>query len=352
MKKVSTAICAALMALPTATLAVGNASEHEQWEFSGMLAYVEPDSKRWDSDYGVGLRAGALYHLTDYWAVEFAATGNSIERKSSGHHWQYGFGPDLLVFLNPERDAWRPYVIGGAGAGIIDTKLRSTKMSAYWSGGLGIMSPKLIGPLKLRAEARYQREFADDGIGKEPYDDVRAYVGVSMPWGYAPAPKPEPVVAEPEIVEVIVEKEVVVTEPAKVEVSEVLEGVTFEVNSSRLTANARTVLREVAERLKFHQHISVKIAGYTDSTGSADLNKRLSQARADSVKAFLVAEGVSSYRLNTAGYGPANPVASNATAEGREQNRRIEMHRLDDVAPRANNSGERKPAPGRLNLNF
>jgi len=348
MKRLQRVACLALMALPTTALAMGGASEQEPWEFSGMLAYVEPDSNRWDSDYGIGLRGGALYHLTNHWAVEFAVTGNSIERKSSGHHWQYGLGPDLLFYLNPERNAWRPYVVGGAGAGTIDTKLRSTKMSAYWSGGFGIVSPKLIGPLKLRAEARYQREFADDGAGRDPYDDVRAYVGVTMPWGRAVAPQPEPR-PEPEVVEVVVEKEIVVTEPAKVEVSEVLEGVTFEVNSSRLTANARTVLREVAERLKYHKHISVEIAGYTDSTGSAELNKRLSQARADSVKAFLVAEGVQAYRLKTAGYGPANPVASNATTDGREQNRRIEMHRLDDVKP---SSDGRPKAPGRLNLNF
>ncbi len=66
------------------------------------------------------------------------------------------------------------------------------------------------------------------------------------------------------------------------------------------------------------------MVGYTDSTGSKDLNMRLSQQRADSVASALIT-GVAANRIRTTGMGPANPIASNSTAEGKAQNRRVEI---------------------------
>ena len=65
--------------------------------------------------------------------------------------------------------------------------------------------------------------------------------------------------------------------------------------------------------------------GFTDSTGSQDLNMRLSQQRADSVASALITQGVAANRIRTQGMGPANPIASNSTAEGKAQNRRVEI---------------------------
>ncbi|UCF21038.1 MAG: OmpA family protein [Gemmatimonadota bacterium] len=71
-----------------------------------------------------------------------------------------------------------------------------------------------------------------------------------------------------------------------------------------------------------------EIGGYTDDTGPDDLNVRLSFARANAVKWYLVGRGVSPDRLAAWGYGPADPAAGNATAEGRARNRRVELRRL------------------------
>ena len=71
------------------------------------------------------------------------------------------------------------------------------------------------------------------------------------------------------------------------------------------------------------------MAGYTDATGSRQVNERLSLRRAEAVRAFLVSAGVPADRLTARGYGPADPVASNATPAGRELNRRVEFRRLD-----------------------
>lgn len=105
----------------------------------------------------------------------------------------------------------------------------------------------------------------------------------------------------------------------------VLQGVSFQTGSSRLTLDARKVLDFVAQSLKANPDINVEIQGYTDSQGSDAVNRRLSQARAQSVRAYLVQKGVGADRLTARGYGESNPIADNSTAEGREQNRRVEL---------------------------
>jgi OOP family OmpA-OmpF porin len=102
-----------------------------------------------------------------------------------------------------------------------------------------------------------------------------------------------------------------------------LTGVTFAFNSSNLTESSRPVLDDVANGLKQHPRLKVEIQGYTDSVGSARYNMKLSQRRADAVRDYLIQQGVPDDQLRARGYGKANPVASNSTAEGRAQNRRV-----------------------------
>ena len=101
--------------------------------------------------------------------------------------------------------------------------------------------------------------------------------------------------------------------------------VTFGFDSAELTADARSALNEVANVLTQYTDTRVNIAGHTDSTGDASYNHRLSERRSQSVGNYLSQNGVSSMRLNTMGYGANQPVASNATEQGRAQNRRVEI---------------------------
>ncbi len=101
--------------------------------------------------------------------------------------------------------------------------------------------------------------------------------------------------------------------------------VTFGFDSAELTADARSALNEVANVPTQYTDTRVNIAGHTDSTGDASYNQRLSERRAQSVGNYLSQNGVSSMRLNTMGYGANQPVASNATEQGRAQNRRVEI---------------------------
>ena len=108
----------------------------------------------------------------------------------------------------------------------------------------------------------------------------------------------------------------------------VLQNVNFEFNKATLTADSKTVLDGVASGLKSDPQMKVELAGHTDSKGSDAYNKSLSQKRADSVKAYLVTQGIPASRLTAKGYGESKPVATNETDEGRAQNRRVEFRVL------------------------
>ncbi len=103
----------------------------------------------------------------------------------------------------------------------------------------------------------------------------------------------------------------------------VLRAIDFQFNSVHLTAPAQRTLDDVATGLMKQPELVVEIQGYADSRGSANYNQHLSQLRADAVKGYLVSKGVNEAALTARGFGEANPIASNATAEGRAQNRRV-----------------------------
>jgi outer membrane protein OmpA-like peptidoglycan-associated protein len=77
--------------------------------------------------------------------------------------------------------------------------------------------------------------------------------------------------------------------------------------------------------LKSYQPVAIVLEGHTDSTGDAAANKKLSLDREVAVKELLVGGGVANARINTAGYGPEKPIASNDTEDGRAKSRRLEL---------------------------
>ncbi len=101
--------------------------------------------------------------------------------------------------------------------------------------------------------------------------------------------------------------------------------VTFETGSASLNSDFFKVLDSVALVLNEYKSTLVTVAGYTDSTGSAEFNQKLSEKRATTVALYLHGRGVAQERLAAVGRGESNPVASNATAEGRARNRRVEI---------------------------
>ena len=105
----------------------------------------------------------------------------------------------------------------------------------------------------------------------------------------------------------------------------VLRGVNFDFDKYNIRPDAVPILEEAAKTLKDETELTVSVDGYTDAIGSEQYNQRLSERRANSVKSYLETLGVAGSRLTARGFGKSNPVASNDTAEGRAQNRRVEL---------------------------
>lgn len=109
-----------------------------------------------------------------------------------------------------------------------------------------------------------------------------------------------------------------------------LEGVTFELNSARLTPDSQQVLNSVAADLKKYPRLQIELQGHTDSSGSDQYNLKLSQQRADSVRIYLMDQGVPGNQLTARGYGESQPIEDNKTEAGRSLNRRVVMFVLDN----------------------
>jgi outer membrane protein OmpA-like peptidoglycan-associated protein len=99
----------------------------------------------------------------------------------------------------------------------------------------------------------------------------------------------------------------------------------FETGSARLAASSQEQLGNVAAILEAYPDVDLKIGGYTDDVGDDAANMRLSQQRADTVRADLIGRRIAAGRLEAEGYGEQHPVADNSTEAGRAQNRRISM---------------------------
>lgn len=122
----------------------------------------------------------------------------------------------------------------------------------------------------------------------------------------------------------VVRERVIVTEADRKVVDEAIKNLEFDLGKATIRSKSFSTLDKVAALL-VEKNFSLKLAGHTDNSGSMALNLRLSKERAEAVKAYLVNKGANASRIEATGYGPNQPIASNATAEGRQQNRRVEF---------------------------
>ena len=103
-------------------------------------------------------------------------------------------------------------------------------------------------------------------------------------------------------------------------------GILFPLNGIQLSDASRKELKEFAQKMSDLQATDIPIYGHTDNTGTAEVNERISRQRAEAVQSYLQSCGIASGRLSSQGLSYTDPVADNATAEGRAQNRRVEIY--------------------------
>ena len=118
-----------------------------------------------------------------------------------------------------------------------------------------------------------------------------------------------------------------VTRPSEGEINvRLTSDILFDFNSAALRPESRTTLSELGENFRQYPDNTIIVEGHTDSVGTDSYNQRLSEERAANVADYLIDRGVSSSKVIVYGFGEARPKSSNDTAEGRQLNRRVEIH--------------------------
>ncbi|HNX21503.1 MAG TPA: OmpA family protein [Bacteroidales bacterium] len=107
-----------------------------------------------------------------------------------------------------------------------------------------------------------------------------------------------------------------------------LDNVQFETGKASLTNTSYKELNELIEYLKLKETVVIEIAGHTDDVGEDSSNQKLSEARATTVRNYLISKGIAAKRVQAKGYGETQPIAPNSTPEGRQKNRRTEVRIL------------------------
>jgi OmpA-OmpF porin, OOP family len=351
-------LIAAVSAATTPAIAADVWSDTGAVYIDPMLQYTLLDSKRISKD-DFGLQAGLGYNFAPNLALEFDYGSGSFKVKG----YEGSFGPseqlraaslDVLYKFLPT-SIFRPYVL--AGAGELEDRIGSNLDDNHsWMAEAGLGALTGIGSqsgstrLQLRTEAKYRREFIQNNalIPRNPGDVVFG-VGLQLSFGN-PTPPPTIVAAPPPPPEPApVPREVAVKAPPPepchapagfqvdancriIEQTVVVRAIDFEFNSTQLTAPAQHTLDEVAAALLTQPELKVEVQGHTDSIGTDAYNLALSQRRAEAVKAYLISKGLNAAALTAQGYGKAKPIASNNTAEGRAQNRRVAFEVINGIA--------------------
>jgi len=362
----------------TATAANADAGDR-RFYVAPLGSYTIADNNRGgDNGYGGSIAVGKRF--TDALELELLGFYTNYQSKGSVPDARlYGAGgaANLFPFSSSPIFGGLHFHLGVArGQGKDSPGLRPDYTSTVFDAGIGydfVLTSSSFGPfapgIALRAQALYRHDaHGTDQVGtgnNQYFQDVVFNLGFRIPLGGRSSPAP---VAPTEDVAVVpVEEapaEAAPEAPAAAPPCEppvpgqpinldgckegdtiVLRGVNFEFNKANLTLNAKALLDPVADALIARPGIKVEVDGHTDSKGSDAYNQKLSDARAASVMQYLVSRGVEAGRLTSKGFGESKPIADNATDEGREINRRVELTITDDGSAAAAPEAAAEAAP-------
>lgn len=332
----------------------------------GGMSMIEPDPNESgyvnDSSSDSGVKGYIGWDFAERLGAElyYAALGEATMKQGEG---QSLTPPDGAVTYNAMGASLLYHVYNSQG---LDGRLDRTGLSAFLKGGVGTLDTESdtlsIEPLEdahlmLGAGIEYGFRSGLAIRGEfEAFDTDAQLASLGLLWrfggggGYETAPLPLPTEkpAEPELAidtapadfdedGVPNTTDACPGSPAGVVVNDegcplfdlALQGVNFASGSSELTPDSLAVLDRVASDLLRYPDVRVAVAAHTDNQGDANANLELSKQRALSVARYLVSRGIGASRLRPEAYGESSPLVSNATPEGRAQNRRVELRTLD-----------------------
>ncbi len=308
------------VAIAVAAVVVGSSallnSAQAEWYIGGKVGMSTLDDACYlnspcdDDAFAAGMHVG--YGFNDYFDLEYGVdylgdykanfnAGNGLVNIIDGDLWAVTLAPKLNLVLSDSFSLFGK--LGGA------YMMSGDEEDFVGTGSLGA-EYTLDRNWSLRAE--YQRY---QGLSDDVWDEMDAnFFSVGFSYAFAAAPIVAAVV-EP------VPEPVLMTRTHKEEYG----AGTFEFDSYDLTTSAKERLDNFITFLNEYPQAVVEITGYTDSSGPAAYNQKLSERRAQSVADYLVSGGVDAGRLTVSGMGEENPVADNSTSEGRALNRRVEV---------------------------
>lgn len=324
------------------------ADETDMWYVNPQAGYTILDSSRdIDDDFHYGFGFG--YHIARNFSLEFNGLFGDFGDVGTLH--QNAYSIDGLFVFNRESNI-SPYL--SLGTGYIENNYGSKDTTRGLLGqvGVGVMLDAGDGNFvfQFRPEVKYRMDWPNSPHGESDAGDILINLGFVFNFGadrsspapvaYTPPPAPAPAPPPPPPPPVDSDGDgvpdsadrcpgtprgTVVDEKGCPREPVILRGVEFATASATLTAASRPVLEGVAKDLTEHPMVRVELQGHTDSRGADAFNLDLSQRRADSVRDYLIAQGVSGTRLEAKGYGETQPIADNATKLGQAENRRVVM---------------------------
>ena len=333
-------------------------AEEGDWYVAPSISYTDDDGDRKIDDALGGLQLQVGREMGPRFVLEGLLGYHDIDGFPGQEHLEIGINA-VGKFL-PD-SSWSPYVLGGLGYLRADVgepdfgglpPAGTTASTATATAGLGLQLRFGESPWSLRAEWRLRRTLDSD----DKLTDQVGSIGVQYSFGggatrSAPAevapvepvpdadavPEAEPVpVAIPdsdgdgitddrdECPGTIAGADVDAKGCEKIR----LDKIYFDTESSVLSAAAQRKLDEAADILARHADVPIEIAGHADSRGPEGYNMGLSERRADAVRDYLEQKGIDAARMTVRAYGEARPVASNDTAQGQAENRRVELHAM------------------------
>lgn len=317
------------------------------WYVAPSIVYFDDDGKRRIDDAMGGLQVQFGKEMSRRLSLEGLLGYHDIDGFPGQEHLELGF--NVVGKFLP--DGWiSPYVIGGIGylradVGIPDfgglPPAGETANNATATGGLGLEIRFRDTPWSLRTEARLRHAFDSD----DSLTDAIVSLGLQYNFGgkskaramttsdkeAVPAAVVAAVPADDDADGVANDRDQCPGTPAGVRVDtrgcEILElrNIYFGFDSAVLLATARSMLDASAATLRRHPDLEVEIVGFADSRGPESYNQRLSERRAEAVRDYLRQAGVDAARLTARGYGESHPGASDLSANGLAQSRRVEL---------------------------